>query len=50
MNRPDAVYLEVRESNTGAQAMYRKRGYQYVRTAKVYYEDEGGFIMMKGLS
>ena len=45
----DVVYLEVRESNTGAQAMYRKRGYQYVRTAEGYYGDEDGFIMMKSL-
>jgi len=41
------VYLEVRESNTGAQAMYRKRGYEYVRTAEGYYGDEDGFVMMK---
>ena len=48
-NGADVVYLEVRETNTGAQAMYRKRGYQYVRTAKRYYGDEDGFIMMKSL-
>jgi len=46
----DLAYLEVRESNTGAQAVYRKRGYQYVRTAEGYYGDEDGFIMMKSLS
>ena len=45
----DLVYLEVRESNTGAQTMYRKRGYQYVRTAKGYYGDEDGLVMMKSL-
>jgi len=45
----DLVYLEVRESNTGAQAMYRKRGYEYVRTAEGYYGDEDGFVMMKSL-
>ena len=45
----DLIYLEVRESNTGAQTMYRKRGYQYVRTAKGYYGDEDGFVMMKSL-
>ena len=45
----DLVYLEVRESNTGAQTMYRKRGYQYVRTAKGYYGDEDGFVMIKSL-
>lgn len=45
----DVVYLEVRKSNTGAQAMYRKRGYQYVRTSEGYYGDEDGFIMMKSL-
>jgi len=45
----DVAYLEVRESNTGAQAVYRKRGYQYVRTAEAYYGDEDGFIMMKSL-
>ena len=48
-NGADVVYLEVRESNTGAQAMYRLRGYQYVRTAEGYYGDEDGFIMMKSL-
>ncbi|MBT3284463.1 ribosomal protein S18-alanine N-acetyltransferase [Candidatus Bathyarchaeota archaeon] len=46
----DVVYLEVRESNTGAQAVYRKRGYLYVRNAKDYYGDEDGFIMMKSLT
>jgi len=45
----EVAYLEVRESNAGAQAMYRKRGYQYVRTSKGYYGDEDGFIMMKSL-
>ena len=45
----DLVYLEVRASNTGAKTMYRKRGYQYVRTAKGYYGDEDGFVMMKSL-
>ena len=45
----DLVYLEVRESNTGAKNMYRKRGYQYVRTARGYYGDEDGFVMMKSL-
>jgi ribosomal-protein-alanine N-acetyltransferase len=45
----DLVYLEVRESNTGPQTMYLKRGYQYVRTAKGYYGDEDGFVMMKRL-
>jgi len=43
------AYLEVRETNAGAQAMYRKRGYRYVRTSKGYYGDEDGFIMMKSL-
>jgi ribosomal-protein-alanine N-acetyltransferase len=45
----EVAYLEVRESNAGAQAMYRKRGYQYVRTSKGYYGDEDGCIMMKSL-
>jgi len=45
----EVAYLEVRESNAGAQAMYRKRGYQYVRTSKGYYGNEDGFIMMKSL-
>lgn len=45
----EVAYLEVRESNVGAQAMYRKRGYQYVRTSKGYYGDEDGFIMIKSL-
>ena len=46
----EVAYLEVRESNAGAQAMYRKRGYQYVRTSKEYYGDEDGYIMMKSLA
>ena len=46
----DMAYLEVRESNTKAQAIYKKRGYQYVRTSKGYYGDEDGFIMMKSLT
>ncbi len=45
----DLIFLEVRESNTGAQSMYRKRGYRYVRTAERYYGDEDGFVMMKSL-
>ena len=45
----EVAYLEVRESNAGAQAMYRKRGYQYVRTSMGYYGDEDGYIMMKSL-
>lgn len=43
-------YLEVRESNIVAQTMYKKRGYQYVRTSKDYYGDEDGFIMIKSLT
>ena len=43
-------YLEVRESNVTAQTVYKKRGYQYVRTSKGYYGDEDGFIMMKTLT
>lgn len=43
------AYLEVRESNTNAQRIYRHRGYQYVRTAENYYGDEDGYIMTKKL-
>jgi len=43
-------YLEVRESNTNAQEMYRNRGYEYVRTAENYYGDEDGLIMTKRLT
>jgi ribosomal-protein-alanine N-acetyltransferase len=46
----EMAYLEVRESNTKAQTIYKKRGYQYVRTSKGYYGDEDGFIMMKTLT
>ena len=46
----EIAYLEVRESNKGAQTMYRKRGYEYVRTSKGYYGEEDGFIMMKQLT
>ena len=44
------AYLEVRESNAKAQKIYKKRGYQYVRTSKRYYGNEDGFIMMKALT
>lgn len=51
MNEDATVaYLEVRESNIVAQTMYKKRGYQYVRTSKDYYGNEDGFIMMKSLT
>ena len=43
-------YLEVRESNTNAQEIYRNRGYEYVRTAENYYGDEDGLIMTKRLT
>jgi ribosomal-protein-alanine N-acetyltransferase len=45
----EVAYLEVRESNAGAQAMYLRRGYHFIRTSKGYYGDEDGFIMMKSL-
>ncbi len=44
------MYLEVRESNTNAQSVYKHRDYEYVRTAKYYYGDEDGFIMTKRLT
>lgn len=43
-------YLEVRESNTNAQDIYRNRGYEYVRTAENYYGNEDGLIMTKKLT
>ena len=43
------AYLEVRESNTRAQQIYRNRGYHYVRTSENYYSDEDGYIMTKRL-
>jgi len=43
-------YLEVRESNTNAQDIYRNRGYEYVRTAENYYGNEDGLIMTKRLT
>ena len=46
----DIVYLEVRESNLNAQSVYKRRGYEYVRTAKDYYGDEDGYIMTKSLN
>lgn len=45
----EVAYLEVRESNSNAQQLYRHRGYQYVRTAEGYYGDEDGYIMSKKL-
>ncbi len=44
------AYLEVRESNKIAQEMYRKRGYEYVRTSEKYYGNEDAYIMMKNLT
>ncbi len=43
------AYLEVRESNSKAQQVYKNRGYQYVRTSENYYGDEDAFIMTKRL-
>jgi ribosomal-protein-alanine N-acetyltransferase len=43
-------YLEVRESNKRAQQIYKKRGYNYIKTAEKYYGDENGFIMSKKLT
>ena len=43
-------YLEVRESNKKAQQIYKKRGYQYIKTVEKYYGDENGFIMSKKLT
>lgn len=37
-----AMTLEVRVSNTGAQALYRSFGYQPVGVRKNYYSDNGG--------
>ncbi|MEM9037406.1 MAG: ribosomal protein S18-alanine N-acetyltransferase [Actinomycetota bacterium] len=38
----EAMTLEVRASNRGAQAMYRRFGYQPVGVRKNYYSDNGG--------
>lgn len=43
-------YLEVRTSNEGAIAMYRKLGFEVTRTMPGYYADgEGAYVMTKKL-
>ncbi len=44
-----AAYLEVRESNVGAQRLYSHRGYVYLRKVEGYYGDEDGLVMTKTL-
>jgi ribosomal-protein-alanine acetyltransferase len=43
-NNADAIFLEVRESNQSARALYRKMGFKETRIRKGYYSDtaEGG--------
>ncbi|MFL5784144.1 MAG: GNAT family N-acetyltransferase [Bacteriovoracaceae bacterium] len=41
------VYLEVEESNTGAQRFYTKAGFNILRRAKSYYSDGEAAIMMQ---
>ena len=41
------VYLEVRVTNVGAQALYKKRGYEIIKLLKSYYLNEDGFYMEK---
>ncbi len=38
----DALFLEVRESNAAAVALYRKCGFESVAVRKGYYSDEAG--------
>ena len=40
-------YLEVRESNTVAQRLYRERGYVFLNRVENYYGDEDGYVMVK---
>jgi [ribosomal protein S18]-alanine N-acetyltransferase len=53
--RPDlrSLYLEVRESNRGARALYEHLGFQVIGERKGYYRTEGGrenaILMMKPL-
>ena len=46
----DEVFLEVRESNTGAQELYRQLGFEVVGRRKEYYRDppEGAVVMRRG--
>lgn len=44
-----AAYLEVRESNVGAQRLYTHRGYVFLRKVELYYGDEDGLVMTKAL-
>ena len=41
------AYLEVRITNDGAQALYKRRGYEIIKTLKKYYVNEDGFYMEK---
>lgn len=53
--RPDmrSLYLEVRESNQGARALYQRMGFQMIGERKNYYRTSGGrenaILMMKPL-
>ena len=47
-----AVYLEVRESNTGARNLYRSAGFTEIGVRKKYYQNptEDAVLMMKKIS
>lgn len=47
-----AIYLEVRESNTAAQSLYQKFGFDVIGKRRNYYDDprEDAILMKKALS
>lgn len=48
--RADQVLLEVRADNPGAQALYRREGFEHIHTRRRYYPDgEDALIMQKAL-
>jgi len=46
----ESIKLEVRASNLGAQRFYEELGYVLKKRALLYYGDEDGIIMEKGLT
>ena len=50
-NNCEFVHLEVRVSNTNAINLYKKNGFEIIRTRKGYYSDnnEDAYDMMRGL-
>ena len=48
-NNPESIFLEVRVSNTAAESLYRKHGFETVRIRKDYYNNpvEDALVMVR---